>query len=35
VIVDKEGWHIRSEDKVNHLFADGHASNHLRLFTDP
>ena len=35
VIVDKEGWHIRSEDKVNHLFADGHAANHLRLFTDP
>jgi len=35
VIVDKEGWHHYSEDKVNHLFADGHASNQLRLFTDP
>jgi prepilin-type processing-associated H-X9-DG protein len=35
VIVDKEGWHVHSEDKVNHLFADGHAANHLRLFTDP
>ncbi|MEI8310988.1 MAG: type II secretion system protein [Verrucomicrobiota bacterium] len=35
VIVDKEGWHHYSEDKVNHLFADGHAANHLRLFTDP
>jgi prepilin-type N-terminal cleavage/methylation domain-containing protein/prepilin-type processing-associated H-X9-DG protein len=35
VIVDKEGWHTHSEDKVNHLFADGHAANHLRLFTDP
>ena len=35
VVVDKEGWHVHSEDKVNHLFADGHAANHLRLFTDP
>ena len=35
VVVDKEGWHVRSEDKVNHLFADGHAANRLRLFTDP
>ena len=35
VIVDKEGWHVHSEDKVNHLFADGHAANQLRLFTDP
>jgi prepilin-type N-terminal cleavage/methylation domain-containing protein len=35
VVVDKEGWHDHSEDKVNHLFADGHAANHLRLFTDP
>lgn len=35
VIVDKEGWHVHSEDKVNHLFADGHAANHLRMFTDP
>jgi len=35
VIVDKEGWHVHSEDKVNHLFADGHAANQLRLFADP
>ena len=35
VVVDKEGWHHHSEDKVNHLFADGHAANQLRLFTDP
>ena len=35
VVVDKEGWHHHSEDKVNHLFADGHASNQLRLFTSP
>ena len=35
VVVDKEGWHYHSEDKVNHLFADGHAANQLRLFTDP
>jgi prepilin-type N-terminal cleavage/methylation domain-containing protein/prepilin-type processing-associated H-X9-DG protein len=35
VLVDKEGWHRHSEEKVNHLFADGHAANQLRLFTDP
>ena len=35
IIVDKEGWHYYSQDKVNHLFADGHASNQLRLFTSP
>jgi len=35
VVVDKEGWHRHSKDKVNHLFADGHAANELRLFTDP
>ena len=35
IILDKEGWHHYSEDKVNHLFADGHAANHLRMFTDP
>lgn len=35
VLVDKEGWHRYSEDKVNHLFADGHAANQFRLFTDP
>jgi len=35
VVVDKEGWHHHSDDRVNHLFADGHAANQLRLFTDP
>jgi prepilin-type processing-associated H-X9-DG protein len=35
ILVDKEGWHRHSEEKVNHLFADGHAANQLRLFTDP
>ena len=35
VLVDKEGWHRRNEDKVNHLFADGHAQNGLRLFSNP
>lgn len=35
VLIDKEGWHIHSEDRVNHLFADGHVSNQLRLFTAP
>jgi prepilin-type processing-associated H-X9-DG protein len=35
VIVDKEGWHRHSEDKVNHLFADGHVQNKLRLFSTP
>ena len=35
VLVDKEGWHRHSEDKVNHLFADGHAANQLRLFVEP
>lgn len=35
VLVDKEGWHQFSNDRVNHLFADGHASKELRLFTDP
>jgi len=35
ILVDKEGWHRHSEDKVNHLFADGHAANQLRLFVEP
>lgn len=34
IMVDKEGWHKHTDDKVNHLFADGHASNQLRLFTN-
>ncbi len=35
VLVDKEGWHRHSADKVNHLFADGHVQNRLRLFSNP
>ncbi len=34
ILVDKEGWHKFTDDKVNHLFADGHVSNQLRLFTN-
>lgn len=34
ILVDKEGWHKYTDDKVNHLFADGHATNELRLFTE-
>jgi prepilin-type N-terminal cleavage/methylation domain-containing protein/prepilin-type processing-associated H-X9-DG protein len=34
VMIDKEGWHKHTEDKVNHLFADGHVSNNLRLFSE-
>jgi len=32
VLVDKEGWHRFTDEKVNHLFADGHATKELRLF---
>lgn len=34
ILVDKEGWHRHTENRVNHLFADGHASAELRLFTE-
>jgi prepilin-type N-terminal cleavage/methylation domain-containing protein/prepilin-type processing-associated H-X9-DG protein len=34
VLVDKEGWHQYVEDKVNHLFADGHVTNELRLIAE-
>jgi prepilin-type processing-associated H-X9-DG protein len=34
VLVDKEGWHHYVEDKVNHLFADGHVTNELRLIIE-
>lgn len=34
VLVDKEGWHKYVEDKVNHLFADGHVTNELRLIVE-
>lgn len=32
VLVDKEGWHRNNSPRVNHLFADGHATSELRLF---
>lgn len=35
ILMDKEGWHRHTAEKVNHLFADGHAENTLRLFTTP
>lgn len=31
LLVDKEGWHRHTDDKVNHLFADGHVANQLRF----
>jgi len=34
VLVDKEGWHRFSENRVNHLFADGRVASELRLFAD-
>jgi prepilin-type N-terminal cleavage/methylation domain-containing protein len=34
VLVDKEGWHYANPTRVNHLFADGHSSNELRLFAE-
>jgi type II secretory pathway pseudopilin PulG len=34
VLVDKEGWHHVNPTRVNHLFADGHTSNTLRLFSE-
>ena len=34
VFVDKEGWHRFVENKVNHLFADGHVARELRLVAE-
>lgn len=34
VVFDKEGWHRQSGTRVNFLYADGHAAENLRLFTD-
>lgn len=31
ILVDKEGWHKHSDNKVNHLYADGHADKELRF----
>lgn len=33
VLSDKEGWHRYRDDKVNFLYADGHATKELQLFT--
>lgn len=34
VLGDKEGFHPYSENKVNILYADGHASKDVRFFTE-
>jgi prepilin-type processing-associated H-X9-DG protein len=34
VASDKEGWHRYTENKVNLLFADGHASQNIRFFSN-
>lgn len=34
VMMDKEGWHRHMPERVNFLFADGHANQDLRLFTE-
>jgi prepilin-type processing-associated H-X9-DG protein len=34
VVSDKEGWHRYVENKVNLLFADGHASQNIRFFSN-
>jgi len=33
ILSDKEGWHRFRDNKVNFLYADGHASTDLKLFT--
>ena len=33
VLADKEGFHLYSENKVNLLYADGHATKDLTFFT--
>lgn len=35
ILSDKEGFHPCSENKVNILYGDGHASRDLRFFTNP
>lgn len=34
LLADKEGWHRYTANKVNILFADGHASQDVKFFTD-
>jgi len=34
LLVDKEGWHTQAKRRINHLFADGHASAEWRLFAE-
>lgn len=33
ILSDKEGWHRYRDNKVNFLYADGHATSELQLFT--
>jgi len=33
ILSDKEGWHRHADSKVNFLYADGHATSDLQLFT--
>lgn len=33
ILADKQGFHLYSENKVNLLYADGHASKELTFFT--
>lgn len=35
ILLDKEGFHPYSENKVNVLYADGHAAHDLQFFTSP
>lgn len=34
VMSDKEGWHLYRDNRVNFLYADGHASQDLELFAE-
>jgi prepilin-type N-terminal cleavage/methylation domain-containing protein/prepilin-type processing-associated H-X9-DG protein len=33
ILSDKEGWHRYRDNRVNFLYADGHATSELQLFT--
>jgi len=35
LVCDKEGWHKLSRTRVNFLYADGHATEELQVFTLP
>ena len=34
ILSDKEGFHPYTDNKVNILYADGHATKELKFFTD-